>query len=121
MNQRRFPLADYYASLPNSPGASVYMGDISSQDVDRVAELARLDLTEAERVLFADQLNHILRYVDQLQEVDTEGIPPTASVAEVQTAWREDVVRPGLTVEDALANAPEAHNGLFVVPKILGK
>lgn len=97
------------------------MGHISKAEVEKVADLARLDLTEAEKSVFGEQLSQILDYVDQLQAVPTEGIPLTSSVAEIQTAWREDVAMPGLTVEQALANAPESHHGLFVVPKILGK
>ena len=97
------------------------MGHISKAEVEKVAELARLDLTEAEKSLFGGQLSQILDYVDQLQTVRTEGVPLTSSVAEIQSEWREDVVVPGLTVEQALSNAPESDQGLFVVPKILGK
>ena len=97
------------------------MGHISKAEVEKVADLARLDLTEAEKSLFGEQLSHILDYVGQLQEVSTEGVPLTSSVAEIQSEWREDTVVPGLTVEQALANAPESNQGLFVVPKILGK
>lgn len=97
------------------------MGRISKAEVEKVAELARLDLTDSEKSLFGEQLSHILSYVDQLQSVSTEGVPLTSSVAELQSEWREDVVVPGLTVEEALANAPESNEGLFVVPKILGK
>ena len=97
------------------------MGRISKAEVEKVAELARLDLTDSEKSLFEEQLSHILSYVDQLQSVSTEGVPLTSSVAELQSEWREDVVVPGLTVEEALANAPESNEGLFVVPKILGK
>ena len=97
------------------------MGHISKAEVEKVAELARLDLTDSEKSLFGEQLSHILSYVDQLQSVSTEGVPLTSSVAELQSEWREDVVVPGLTVEEALANAPKSNEGLFVVPKILGK
>lgn len=97
------------------------MEHISQAEVEKVAELARLDLTEAEKSLYGGQLSHILEYVGQLQEVQTEGVPLTSSVAEIQSEWREDTVVPGLTSEQALANAPESHQGLFVVPKILGK
>lgn len=96
-------------------------GHISKADVEKVADLARLDLTDAEISVFGGQLDQILDYVGQLQAVPTEGVPLTSSVAEIQSEWREDVVVPGLTVEQALANAPESNQGLFVVPKILGK
>ncbi len=97
------------------------MASITQKEVEHVAQLARLDLSEAEKPLFADQLNHILSYVDQLQGVSTEGVPPTASDAHEEQVFREDSPRECLSVEKALANAPESHNGFFVVPNILGK
>ncbi|MCW5782455.1 MAG: Asp-tRNA(Asn)/Glu-tRNA(Gln) amidotransferase subunit GatC [Nitrospirales bacterium] len=97
------------------------MASITQQEVEHVAQLARLDLSEAEKPMFADQLNHILSYVDQLQGVSTKGVPPTASVAHEEQQFREDSPRECLSVEKALANAPESHNGFFVVPNILGK
>ncbi len=97
------------------------MASITQKEVEYVAQLARLDLTEAEKPLFADQLSHILSYVDQLQGVSTEGVPLTASVAQEEPVLREDTPRECLPVEKALANAPESHNGFFVVPNILEK
>lgn len=97
------------------------MANISHKEVEHVAQLARLDLTEPEKTLFGEQLTQILSFVEQLQEVSTEGIPPTASVAEQTSILREDIPREGLSQEQALSNAPEASDGFFVVPKILGK
>ncbi|HBP89671.1 MAG: Asp-tRNA(Asn)/Glu-tRNA(Gln) amidotransferase subunit GatC [Nitrospira sp.] len=97
------------------------MASITQQEVEHVAQLARLDLTEAEKPMFAEQLNHILSYVDQLQRVSTEGVPLTASVVQEDPVLREDNPLECLPMEKALANAPEAHNGFFVVPNILGK
>ena len=97
------------------------MADISHQEVEHVAKLAKLDLTEVETTLFGEQLSQILTFVEQLQEVSTEGIPPTASVADQGSWLREDLPREGLTQEQALSNAPEANNGFFVVPKIIDK
>jgi aspartyl-tRNA(Asn)/glutamyl-tRNA(Gln) amidotransferase subunit C len=97
------------------------MASISQNEVEHVAQLARLELTETEKSRFADQLSHILTYVDQLQGVSTEGIPLTASVANEETVLREDIPRGCLPLEKSLANAPESHDGFFVVPKILGK
>ena len=110
----------FHAVFPASPG-EFGMGHISKAEVEKVAELARLDLTEAEKSLFGGQLSQILSYVDQLQSVSTEGIPRTSSVAENESEWREDVVAPGLTLEQAMANAPDSNQGLFMVPKIIGK
>ena len=97
------------------------MASITQKEVEHVAQLARLDLTEAEKPMFAEQLNHILSYVDQLQGVSTEGVPLTASVAHEELVLREDSPRECLPMEKALANAPESHDGFFVVPNILGK
>ncbi len=97
------------------------MASISNNEVEHVAQLARLDLTEPEKTLFGEQLNQILTFVEQLQEVSTEGIPLTASVAEQKSVLREDLPHDGLSQEQALRNAPEANEGFFVVPKIIGK
>ncbi len=97
------------------------MADISRQEVEHVAHLAQLDLTDQEQELFAGQLSQILNYVEQLQEIGTEGVPPTSSVAEQDSPLREDVPRESLTNEQALANAPHAEEGFFVVPKIISK
>lgn len=97
------------------------MASISQKEVEHVAQLARLDLTEGEKSRFAEQLSHILTYVDQLQEVSTEGVILTASETNAGTVLREDIPRQGLSLEQALANAPESSGGFFVVPKILGK
>ena len=97
------------------------MADISHKEVEHVAKLAKLDLSEVEKTLFGEQLSQILTFVEQLQDVSTEGIPPTASVADQESWLREDLPREGLTQEQALSNAPEANEGFFVVPKIIGK
>jgi aspartyl-tRNA(Asn)/glutamyl-tRNA(Gln) amidotransferase subunit C len=97
------------------------MADISHKEVEHVAKLAKLDLTKVEKTLFGEQLSQILTFVEQLQDVSTEGIPPTASVADQESWLREDLPREGLTQEQALSNAPEASEGFFVVPKIIGK
>ncbi len=97
------------------------MGHISKTEVDRIAELARLDLTDSEKDVFEGQLNQILGYVAQVESVPTEGVPPTSSVADNQSEWRRDEVLPGLSPDEALANAPESQDGLFRVPTILGK
>ena len=97
------------------------MANISHDEVEHVARLAKLDLTEPEKTLFGEQLSHILTFVEQLQEVSTEGIPPTASVAEQESLLREDQPREGLSQEQALANGLETKDGFFVVPKIIEK
>ena len=91
-----------------------------------VARLAHLELDETEIELFARQLGEILAYADEVQQVDTRGIPPTASVVTRHPADRPDEVRPSLSPEEALANAPDPvpdptmTTGLFRVPRVIG-
>jgi aspartyl-tRNA(Asn)/glutamyl-tRNA(Gln) amidotransferase subunit C len=91
-------------------------------DVERVAALAQLELTDEEKQLFTKQLADILAYAEQVQAIDTSGVPATAHVHAAQRREREDVPRPSLSVEDALANAPDAdpEAGLFRVPRVIG-
>lgn len=96
------------------------MASLSREDVAHVAHLARLGLTEDEITGLQDQLNHILEQYTVLTALDTEGIPPTAQTIEVETILREDVVTPSLTVDEALAGAPERYGDHVVVPAILG-
>ena len=97
------------------------MADITQKEVEHVAHLAKLDLTEPEKTLFGEQLSQILTFVEQLQEVSTDGVPLTSSVADPESFLREDLPREGLSQEEALSNAPEANEGFFVVPKIIIK
>ena len=92
---------------------------LSEEEVEHVAKLARLEITESEKEAFSQHLSAILTYVDQLRAVETKGIDPTATVVEQANVFREDCVQPSLPVEKALANAPEAQDGCFVVPKII--
>src|SRR5688572_9946039 len=98
------------------------MPAFTPDDVDRIAELARLALTDAERALFARQLADILAYAEQVQQVDTAGVPPTSHVGTSAESLRDDQERPGLSREDALAAAPDADRGagLFKVPRVIG-
>ena len=94
---------------------------ITKQDVEHVAKLARLEITETEKETFAQQLSDILTYVEKLNTLKTEGVEPTATVLGQTNVFREDKARPSLPVEKALANAPERTDGFFVVPKIIGE
>ena len=91
-------------------------------DVERIAALAQLELTDEEKRLFTTQLADILAYAEQVQAIDTSGVPATAHVNAAQRTEREDVLRPCLSVEDVLANAPDAaaDAGLFRVPRVIG-
>jgi aspartyl-tRNA(Asn)/glutamyl-tRNA(Gln) amidotransferase subunit C len=95
------------------------MSGLSRSDVEHVAHLARLGLTEAELSLLEGQLNHILDQYTKLAELDTEAIPPTAQTIELENILREDVVTASLPVEDVLRNAPEAAGGYVASPPIL--
>ena len=94
---------------------------ITKEEVEHVAKLARLEITDAEKEAFSQQLSTILTHMEQLRSVDTTGIEPTATVVEQTNVFREDKVRPFLPVEMALRNAPESQDGYFVVPKIIGE
>ena len=93
--------------------------EISKQEVEKVAKLARLEITEAEKAAFAKQLSQILTHVETLKQYDTEGIEPTATVLGQVNVFREDVVQPSLAAEKALANAPEREADGFAVPRII--
>ena len=97
------------------------MGTLSRKDVEHVAHLARLGLSEDELSLFEGQLNHILDQYAVLAQLDTEHIPPTAQTIEVENILREDAVRPSLPRDEILAGAPERQGEYFVVPPILGE
>ncbi|MEM1208905.1 MAG: Asp-tRNA(Asn)/Glu-tRNA(Gln) amidotransferase subunit GatC [Planctomycetota bacterium] len=97
------------------------MAEISDDDVRQVAKLARLELSDGEVAHFREQLGQILGYIDKLGEVDVSGVEPMAHVGDLHNAWREDEPGPTLTVEQALANAPDEDTPFFGVPKVLGE
>ena len=92
---------------------------ITLDDVEKVAKLARLEVSPAEKEAFAKQLSQILTHVETLKQFDTEGIEPTATVLGQVNVFRDDELRPCLPVEKALANAPEREADAFSVPKII--
>jgi aspartyl-tRNA(Asn)/glutamyl-tRNA(Gln) amidotransferase subunit C len=94
---------------------------LTQQDVKRIADLARLELTAEELDLFTRQLGGILTYVEQIRDLDTTGVPPTSHVLN-RPVDRDDLLRPSLTREDLLRNAPDAAQeaGLFKVPRVIG-
>lgn len=96
------------------------MADITSDDVKKLAGLSGLEVQEQEVVRFQAELEAILRYVDQLAELNTEGVPPTYQVADVTHVTRRDELQSGgITKEQLLANAPEQKDGQIKVPKVL--
>jgi aspartyl-tRNA(Asn)/glutamyl-tRNA(Gln) amidotransferase subunit C len=88
-------------------------------DVKYVAHLARLSLSPDEEQKIGAQLGNILRYIEKLKEVDVSGVEPTAHAFPLVNVTRADEVRPSMSSEDALRNAPAQANGLFIVPKIV--
>ena len=93
---------------------------ITEEDVRHVAKLARLDVTDEEVALFAGQLAAVLEHAEDVEALDTEGVPPTAHPLPLVNVLREDVPRPGADRDEVLAMAPAAEDGRFRVPKILG-
>lgn len=92
---------------------------LTRAEVQHIAELAKLRLTEAEETLYQEQLSDILDYMQRLNTLDTEAIPPTASVLPLRSVMRDDVARPSLPVDDILANAPARAGDAFEVRVIL--
>jgi aspartyl-tRNA(Asn)/glutamyl-tRNA(Gln) amidotransferase subunit C len=94
---------------------------LNQQDVKRIADLARLELTAEELDLFTRQLGDILAYVEQIRDLDTTGVAPTSQVLN-RPVDRDDEPRPTLSREDLLRNAPDAalEAGLFKVPRVIG-
>jgi len=91
---------------------------IEIKDVEHVARLARLNLSEEEKVKFSKQLGDILKYMEQLNEVDTTGVEPMNHPIDFSNVMREDVPSYDCTREELMANAPEIEQDYFKVPKI---
>jgi aspartyl-tRNA(Asn)/glutamyl-tRNA(Gln) amidotransferase subunit C len=94
---------------------------ISRGDVEKVALLARLQLTEAELTTMTDQLAQIVGYVDQLAEVNTDGVEPMAHAIELSNVFKDDMAAPSLSRDVALANAPHQDGRGYLVPAVLGE
>ena len=92
---------------------------LTNEQVEHVALLARLGLSDEERERLREQLSSILGHIDQLRAVDTSDVPPTAQVIPLAPVLRDDVVQPSLTVEQVLANAPRTEGGFIKVRAIL--
>ncbi len=92
---------------------------ITEKDVDKIARLAKLELSEEERERYASQLDSIVAYVEKLSEVDTTGIEPLAHVNDLMNVWREDKSRSSLSKEEVFKNSPKHDKEFFLVPKVL--
>ncbi len=92
---------------------------LTPEEVEHVALLGRLRLTDEEREQFTSQLNSILEHFEQLRQVETAGVPSLSHAIEMTNVLREDEPQPSLTPEEALANAPAAERDSFVVPRVI--
>jgi aspartyl-tRNA(Asn)/glutamyl-tRNA(Gln) amidotransferase subunit C len=91
---------------------------LTLEEVKYIANLARLELTEDELSRYRGQLSAILEYFQQLENLDTKNVPPTANIADLQTSLRTDQSQPSLVLDDLLRNAPESDDRLFRVPPV---
>ena len=94
--------------------------ELSHEEVRKIAELAKLDLTDAEIVLYAGQLSNVLQHFQRLQAIDTSSIPPTASVLPLKNVFRADVPGQPLTPEEVVANAADSADNQFRVHAVFG-
>ena len=92
---------------------------VSTEQVRHIAKLARIAMSDEEIERLAPELNNILGWVEQLAEVNTQGVEPLTAVIDQKLRLRDDVVTEGDIREDVLANAPEAQHGFFAVPKVI--
>jgi aspartyl-tRNA(Asn)/glutamyl-tRNA(Gln) amidotransferase subunit C len=92
---------------------------VDAETVVRVAKLARLKLSPEEVPLLQGEINGILGWIEQLQQVDVDGVEPMTSVASMNLRWREDAVTDGNKADAVLKNAPEANMGFYAVPKVI--
>ena len=92
---------------------------VNADTVRHVAKLARIAMSDAEIDALVPELNQILGWVDQLAEVDTDGVEPLTAVIEQKLRLRDDVVTDGDARDKVLANAPDAQHGFFAVPKVI--
>ncbi|MFA5058626.1 MAG: Asp-tRNA(Asn)/Glu-tRNA(Gln) amidotransferase subunit GatC [Opitutaceae bacterium] len=95
------------------------MANPSDINIDYVANLARLALTDQEKETFSRQLGDVMRYIEKLNEVDVSQVEPTAHAFPVYNVWAEDVPQPGLPVAAALQNAPAQRDNMIVVPIVV--
>jgi aspartyl-tRNA(Asn)/glutamyl-tRNA(Gln) amidotransferase subunit C len=106
--------------MPDTPAGTGAPVSISRDELAHLADLARIDLSDAELDHLAPQLSVILESVASINGVASDDIPPTSHALPLTNVFRDDVIRPGLTAEEALSGAPEVEQQRFKVPRILG-
>ncbi|CAN5670782.1 Asp-tRNA(Asn)/Glu-tRNA(Gln) amidotransferase subunit GatC [soil metagenome] len=92
---------------------------VTIEDVDKIATLSKLKFKDEEKVKLQKDMNKILEYIEQINELDLENVKPLENINETENVVREDVVMPGLTTEEALKNAPAKTGRYFKVPKVM--
>ena len=95
------------------------MLQLGTPEIERIARLARIDVSADEAAAMAQELSAIVGFVERLSQVDIEGVPPTDQVTGLVDVWREDVVKPGLSRQELLANVPAQKDGYIVVKRVL--
>ena len=93
---------------------------VTIEQVDDIARLAKLSFSQDEKEKFVEQFNQILDYMEKLNELDTSEVEPTYNVLALNNVMRKDEVKPWLSQDEALANAPRSNHGFFSVPKVIG-
>jgi aspartyl-tRNA(Asn)/glutamyl-tRNA(Gln) amidotransferase subunit C len=93
---------------------------LSEKEVEHIAELAKIKVTEKEKNLFTKQFNEILQFFHQLDEIDTSSIEPTFHVVDMKNRFRDDTIETTLSTEEALKNAPKKEKNFFKAPKLFG-
>ena len=123
MARRRLPLSGPVAIRPSGPFWSGAIEDprmsVSPEQVRHIANLARIAMSEEEIERFVPELNNILGWVEQLGEVNTDGVEPLTAVIDQKLRLRDDEVTAGNIRDEVLANAPDAEHGFFAVPKVI--
>jgi aspartyl-tRNA(Asn)/glutamyl-tRNA(Gln) amidotransferase subunit C len=94
---------------------------VTIKEVEHIAKLAKLKFNDAEKEKLQGELNKVLQYIDKLDELDLTNVEPLENMNETENVFREDAVKPGLTKEEALKNAPSKTDNFFKVPKVLDK
>lgn len=92
---------------------------LTVKDVTKIGRLARISVTDEEKAHYAAEISNILKWIEQLQEVPTDGVPQMVSVADMRLPWREDKATDGHQQDAVIKNAPQADYGCFAVPKVM--
>lgn len=94
---------------------------VTKKEIEKIAELARIKFSDEELESFTPQMNEILSYMDKLNELDTENVKPLSHPVEQTNVFRDDIVKPSISNQDALKNAPAKDDNHFRVPKVIGE